>query len=220
MATQQTPNRGYPYPTTGETPNVPRDLEALATALDGDVNSLVPVGTIIAYAGSSTPTGWLLCNGASFSGAVYPALAAALGGATSVPNLTDRFLKGSTTVGTTGGSKTITVANLPSHNHGGATGTMSANWSHNHTGTTTTDGAHTHATNATERNNVFASGSSGTNSLYTVGGAGLTSTAGAHSHSFTTSTTDTNHTHTISSQGSGTDYEQPFYTVRYLIKAS
>lgn len=222
MATQQTANRGYPYPTTSETPNVPRDLEALATALDADVNALVPVGTIIAHAGSSVPSGWLLCNGSTFSGAVYPALFTTLGytsGQTAyLPNLTDRFLKGSATARATGGSKTITVANMPSHNHGGATGGMSANATHNHTGTTTTDGSHAHAYNFTQGPNAKSAGSV-SGALFSTS-ADVTSSNGAHNHDFTTATKDLSHTHSVASQGGGADYEPQFYTVRYLIRAS
>lgn len=219
MATQQTANRGYPYPTTSETPNVPRDLEALATALDVDVDALLPVGSIVAHAGSATPTGWLLCNGGSFSSAVYPALFAVLGSPT-LPNLTDRFLKGSTTAGSTGGSRTITVDNMPSHNPGGVTAAMSANAVHAHSGSTSTEGAHGHSTNFASRNEVFSAGSSGTYAAYNVTGGSVTSTAGAHSHSLTTSSVNIDHLHVVYAQGGGTDYEQPFYTVRYLIKAT
>lgn len=219
MATQQTPNRGYPYPTTSETPNVPRDLEALATAVDADVTSLVPVGTIIAYGGSDTPSGWLLCNGSSFSSAVYPQLFAKLG-VTTTPNLVDRFIKGSTTAHDTGGSKTITISNMPSHDHGGLTGTMSANATHSHSGSTSSDGSHTHAANWGERANVFAAGNSGLYSHYTVSGSGTTSPSTSHSHTFGTSTADINHVHGVSPQGGGADYEPKFYTVRYLIKAA
>ena len=34
----------------------------------------LPAGVIMDYAGSSVPSGWLLCNGASVSSATYPAL--------------------------------------------------------------------------------------------------------------------------------------------------
>lgn len=44
------------------------------TALSG----LVPPGLMAPYLGRVAPTGWLLCNGATFSRATYPALAAAL----------------------------------------------------------------------------------------------------------------------------------------------
>ena len=41
---------------------------------------VVPVGTIVRYAGSVAPTGWLLCNGASYSRVRYPVLSRIIGG--------------------------------------------------------------------------------------------------------------------------------------------
>ena len=67
---------------------------------------LVPVGTILPYGGSTTPTGYLLCNGATVSRTTYAKLFSAIGttygvgdGSTTfvIPNLNDaRILKGST----------------------------------------------------------------------------------------------------------------------------
>lgn len=72
---------------------------------------------------SSLGTGWLLCNGQSFSSATYPELFAVLGG-TTVPNLADRFpvAAGSTmSLGTTGGANSVTLTSaqsgLPAHSH-------------------------------------------------------------------------------------------------------
>ena len=39
----------------------------------------VPVGAVTAYAGSSVPSGWLLCNGFTYSTATYPDLYSAIG---------------------------------------------------------------------------------------------------------------------------------------------
>lgn len=48
--------------------------------LTADLNSrTVPTGTILDYAGSSAPTGYLLCNGAQVGQAAYPALFAKIG---------------------------------------------------------------------------------------------------------------------------------------------
>ena len=68
-----------------------------------------PVGTIIAYAANgSIPEGYLPCNGAAVSRATYAALFEVIGtlygegdGSTTfnLPNLTDRFLEGSSTAG-------------------------------------------------------------------------------------------------------------------------
>lgn len=70
-------------------------------------SSGVPVGTIIAWPGSSVPTEggtWLLCNGQSC--ASYPALSAIVG--STVPNLNGRFLEG-----TTGSPRSFKDAGLP-----------------------------------------------------------------------------------------------------------
>jgi len=65
--------------------------------------SRVLTGTIIAYAGNSVPTGYLLCDSTQFSTTAYPALFALLGytyGGTgaffNVPNLVNNFIKGAT----------------------------------------------------------------------------------------------------------------------------
>ena len=36
--------------------------------------TLVPVGSVIAYAGEVSPNGWLLCDGEQYSNQVYPEL--------------------------------------------------------------------------------------------------------------------------------------------------
>jgi microcystin-dependent protein len=44
-----------------------------------DVSTLAPAGSVISYAGSTAPTGWLLCFGQSVSRATYAALFAVVG---------------------------------------------------------------------------------------------------------------------------------------------
>lgn len=53
----------------------------------------VPTGTIVAYYGSTAPSGWLLCDGSSTSG--YSALAALVGSTT--PDLRGIFIRGAGT---------------------------------------------------------------------------------------------------------------------------
>ncbi len=76
-----------------------------------DANSIsgrgtIPVGGIIMWSGSvrDIPNGWVLCNGEN-----------------NTPNLTGRFIQGSSgyDTGNTGGNSTVrlTVDNLPSHSH-------------------------------------------------------------------------------------------------------
>jgi microcystin-dependent protein len=57
------------------------------------ISPSIPVGTIIAYYGSSAPEGFLACNGGSFSASKYPQLYSRLGKATT-PNLQGCFLRG------------------------------------------------------------------------------------------------------------------------------
>jgi len=71
--------------------------------------SVLPVGSYIQFAGNQAPAGFLVCNGGAISRTTYSALFAVIGttygsgdGSTTfnLPNLTDRFLQGSSTSGT------------------------------------------------------------------------------------------------------------------------
>lgn len=90
-----------------------------------------PTGCIIQYAGTTAPSGWLLCNGSAISRTTYSDLYDVIGiiygsgdGSTTfnLPNLQRKFPIGSSSlyaVGTTGGAetKTLTVDEIPSHSH-------------------------------------------------------------------------------------------------------
>ena len=82
---------------------------------DGTVTWLIqptseaPTGVVQAFAGSTTPQGWLLCDGSAVSRTDYAALYAVIGttygagnGSTTfnLPNLVDKFVEGSSTAGT------------------------------------------------------------------------------------------------------------------------
>ena len=77
-------------------------IQALASVL-------VPTGCVQAFAGSTTPNGWLLCDGSAVSRADYASLFSVIGttygagdGSTTfnLPNLVDKFVEGSATSGT------------------------------------------------------------------------------------------------------------------------
>ena len=92
-------------------------------------------GTIIDFAGTSAPAGYLVCNGAAISRDTYAALFAAIGitwgngnGSTTfnLPNLQSRFRLGSDSSrapGSTGGASEVrlTTSQLPAHTHSDGT---------------------------------------------------------------------------------------------------
>ena len=107
--------------------------DGLSARLEAYPAEVVPVGTIQIFAGTSVPSGWLICDGSSFVAATYPRLYSAIGvtyGGTStnplLPNLKGRVVVGRDssqtefdTLGETGGEKThlLTTAEMPTHTH-------------------------------------------------------------------------------------------------------
>ncbi len=85
------------------------------------LKALIPTGCVQAFAGSTTPQGWLLCDGSAVSRTDYADLYAVIGdtygagdGSTTfnLPNLVDKFVEGSATAGTekTAGLPNITAS--------------------------------------------------------------------------------------------------------------
>lgn len=99
------------------------------------VNTNTPVASITMYAGSTVPSGWLLCDGSEVSRTTYANLFNAIGitygsgdGSTTfnLPNLKGKIIVGQDTndtsfdtIGETGGEKThkLTVNEMPKHAH-------------------------------------------------------------------------------------------------------
>lgn len=85
----------------------PTDLEYWTkVSTQNDLTSLLPAGSIIPFAGSNIPTGYLLCNGAAVSRTTYANLFGVIStlygagdGSTTfnLPDLRDRFLEGAGT---------------------------------------------------------------------------------------------------------------------------
>lgn len=163
--------------------------EAIITipGASGGSGTVIPAGSVIMFASTSAPTGWVLCDGSTYLITTYPDLFAAIGtnfggdGTTnfSVPDMRDRVPVGAGATkpinGTPGGSwtKSIAVANLPPHTHP---------INHDHPAVnSSSNGQHDHPVRLSD-----GTGSSGTvrrgTSSYTAG-TGPVDGAGNHVHS-------------------------------------
>lgn len=184
----------------------------------------IPAGVIQQYAGSSAPTGYLLCEGQAISRSTYSALYAVIGttygagdGSTTfnLPNLKGKVPIGLNSSdasfdarGETGGEKThtITTAELPAHTHSVDPPST----------TTSSNGDHRHS--YTDRYNSSEYSDDANDRV--VGSDGVTSTsdntgyAGSHTHTLDISSFSSG------SAGSGTAINvlQPYIVLYYIIK--
>ena len=171
---------------------------------------LMPVGTVLPYAGSSAPSGYLFCDGTAYLRTTYAALFGVLSttyitqvnpttgsswadpGGTyfRVPDLRGTFIRGVGTpyqgdAVTLGGWQTGKTAVKPD----GVTGLTNA--ASSLTGSTASDGSHNHACGVTaERVNPGASG-----------GSGLRMWESSPTTHVNTDTTNSTHSHSLSSGG-------------------
>lgn len=201
--------------------NVAVGSEPGDAATVGQVANSVPVGVVMDFAGNNAPPNWMLCAGQSLSRAGYPELFSVIGttfggsgGNFNIPDCRGRVVAGADSMGGTpanrlgtsggmssgsrggvGGSQThtLTINEMPSHNHGGATGSPTS---------------HTHSFTI-NRSNASDSGGTGT----VRGGSNLDPLN-------VTTSNGTNHTHSISSQGGGQAHRnlQPTIIMNKIIK--
>jgi microcystin-dependent protein len=215
-------------------------------ACAGNDTRLFTSGDIKCSAALNPPAGWLLCNGSLVTRAQYPNLYAAIGdaygandGSTNfaLPDMRDVFPVGvgATARGARGGiaSVILSIANLPSHDHG--TWTTGPNVDHQHyvnavnTGGQSADHSHVTYMNvgATGQLLTYSGGLAGhgaftaTGTTYTGYGSGGSSND--HSHYVPpqwTGGANQAHAHQIPAQGSGTAVENrpPFQAFNFFIK--
>lgn len=176
-----------------------------------------PAGTILSFAGSTAPTGYLVCDGSTVSRSSYANLYSVIGdsfgegdGSTTfhLPDLRGRFLRGwdnsatndpdaaSRTASNTGGNTGDNIGSLQDHQLD----------SHNHS--TNTTGAHVHTTNFAQTSWKVGTGSTFYN-IDSSGGTVSTRSSGAASNG--------NHSHTITSAG-GNETRPVNVAVNYIIK--
>lgn len=201
--TGRTPVGGYPYSIPDDTVDVPRDVEALAFAVDGNANAII-IGEVRTFGLAAAPPRWLVCNGAAYEQADYPELFAAVGGLFStggesptqfrVPDLSGRAICGAGAghaAGARWGEEThaLTIAEMPNHAHGGVTTVDLQDHAHYSAGDTGTDYPdHAHGTGGANADHVH-----GVNNLHPsssqaflvqagVGGARYTSPGSGYSN--------------------------------------
>ena len=158
------------------------------------IHKLFPKGTILMFNGTSSeiPEGWAICDGSN-----------------GTPNLIEKFIKAGTSSGVTGGNPnnevTLTVDNMPTHNHdllGSAT--------------TDTDGGHYHYTSANDGSSTSITQGEGTSA--TVAASGSTSILsdyeGSHWHYVDLSSAYT------SSEGGSQPFniEPEYYSLIFIMK--
>lgn len=139
-----------------------------------------PVGTIVMHAGSSVPSGWLLCNGQQVSSS--SSLGVVLGtkfntggetaGNVRVPNLVSRIPIGMTSNTANSLTSSTSASDTFNHSHTSTYGTDGAASSLAHSHTSAGDGAHTHNVTSDDKG------------THTHGGA--TGAGGAHTHTYQT----------------------------------
>jgi microcystin-dependent protein len=211
-------------------PNTLDTLNELAAALGDDPNFATTITSLIAekmsnvpgmisqYAGTTSPNGWMICDGSEVSRTTYSALYSAIGnsygsgnGSTTfnLPNLKGRVPVGLDssqtefdTRGETGGSKT----SVAPHDHSIA---------HDHASFSTSDGAGNHQHSINDGGHYYIAGGSDFEVGYSRQG-GTTSFNGAHNHAI--DVPNFSGTSGAASAAATSGNLQPYIVVNYIIK--
>ena len=193
----------------------------LTPLINTAVANAIPAGSVTAFAGSSAPSGYLVCDGSAVNRSTYPDLFSAIGtmygagdGSTTfnLPNYSGQFLRGVDN-GAGIDPDAATRTDRGDGTTGDAVGTIQSNeiLAHSHTvnppsTNTSTDGAHTHTVDPPVTNT-----STDGAHFHTVNPpATNTNSTGAHTHSIdppaTTTSTNGNHSHsTVTQLGNNTN---------------
>lgn len=228
---------------SGEYRTVLADSSGVVIATDDNVTGLesagagasgtIPVGSVMPYAGSSAPTGWLLAYGQAVSRTTYAGLFAVIGttygsgdgsSTFNLPDLRGRSVFGKDNMGgsaasrVTNGTSGITGTTLGAaggderlhqHTHSVTDG------GHTHTGSTDSQGAHTHSVTFRGTSAANQSGGLG-NSIGEESRS--TDSQGAHTHTVTVNSNTTGITIANSGAG-GSQNMPPAIVLNYIIFA-
>ena len=190
--------------------NTTTEFEGYNGSAWGGLASGVPVGTILAHAANTPPTGFLECNGSNISRSTYATLFSAIsttfgvgdGSSTfALPDLRGQFIRGWANTGSTDASRVF--------------GSTQTDQNKNHTHTTDTTSLTGGIRKISEgfgaggsATGVFTKTADGNN---TITGSSSTSPVGGVDF-------DGTHTHTISSSGGGTEARPINLALMYIIK--
>jgi microcystin-dependent protein len=246
-----TPILQLPYPTSADSADVPRDIKALADKLDP--LGTVPVGSMMMWPAVSAPAGvngegnplWLVMLGQVIPATTYPGLVPVLGSAggnITIPNMSNLFPVGAGAVGlgALAGQDTVglTAAQMPAHNHNGATGGTGSSLDHSHPFTTDVHPGHSHPPYGVGDGGNFVNPKHGPIwiGVQNYVGAGnvwlyivqQTDPAGAHSHNGATygvnfaAGDSLQHTHPVATEGGGQAHENRprCRGINFIIRAS
>ena len=191
-----------------------------------------PVGSIMMYAGSAAPTGWLMCDGASYLQASYPRLYGVVGiiyGGSfttfNVPDMRSRVPLGAGqgpglsnySLGFGGGVESVTLdtTQIPGHTHG-----VSGNTGSSATGISADMPDHAHNYDRANGNNLGGTPIG----VPSYAGNSTVATSGVNVGPIAISFSDPGHSHSISltsaSTGGGQSHTniQPYLALNYIIK--
>ena len=190
--------------------NTTTEFEGYNGSAWGGLASGVPVGTILAHAANTPPSGFLECNGSNISRSTYATLFSTIsttfgvgdGSSTfALPDLRGQFIRGWANTGSTDASR--------------AFGSTQTDQNKNHTHTTDSTSLTGGIRKISEgfgaggsATGVFTKTQDGTNSI-----TGSSSTSAVGGVDF-----DGTHTHTISSSGGGTEARPTNLALMYIIK--
>jgi len=190
-------------------------LNANFTTLD----TVMPIGCVVDFAGPAAPPGWLLCDGRTISRTIYSDLFAAIGTAWGAGNGTTTFQLPNTpgrasvapgTVTDTNGNhvsftfgqltgavlQPVQKTNLPSYNL-----TVTTTGAHSHGGQTSPTAGHSHSVNVPNASDLPAVTPGDLGGIWSTN-AGMTTTVTSdqppHAH---TISSDGDHTHTVTLGG-------------------
>ena len=198
----------------------------------------IPTGTVVPFAATTTPSGWILCDGGLYGRTALdpspqPNLFGVIGTTYGVGDSLTTFavpdLRGMFVRGFDNGRGldplrvfgTQQADSFESHNHSGNTGLFNATHTHSFSGTTAVAGAHTHTANLLVGTGGTASALAVSNLINTEINSSriVINSSGNHSHTYsgTTASGGSDHSHTIASDGQ-TETRPVNVAMNYIIK--